>query len=453
MGRFFSDDPRDVDRMLRAIGVSSIHELFEDIPREFRLQRPLEIPGPLAEWELMEHMRSLASRNLSSSGLVWLLGAGCYNHHVFAAVEEITKRAEFLTAYTPYQPEASQGTLQALFEFQTYVARLTGMDVANSSMYDGATALAEATLMAARLLPERKRVVMPTTVHPIYRKVVRTIVAPLGLEIVEPRPDGAWDTNWKDVKALLDQGTCCLVVQNPNFFGTIEDLNSVAEAISEVHRVGGLAIYLVIETTSLGLLRPPGELGADIVVGEGQSLGLPMAFGGPHVGLFATRRRFLRQMPGRVVGQTVDSTGQRGYVLTLATREQHIRREKATSNICTNQALCALAMAAQLALLGPQGLRAIAVKSAQMAREAIKALVGLPGVKVTQKRVYNEFVVWLSADIDELNRRLLERGIVGGLNLGRFCRDWEGNWLLAFTEKNCLEDIKALTEVVRELAG
>jgi len=440
-----------LEKMLDFVGVSSFEELFREIPEQIRLQGDLHLPGPLKEWELTARLGSMASRNLPSSKAAHFLGAGCYDHHVFSATKSLIRRGEFFTAYTPYQPELSQGTLQAMFEFQTYVCRLSGMEVANSSMYDGATAMAEAVLMAQRLRPGRTRVVISGAVHPEYRAVVRAMTDPLGLEILEIEPDLSWQTHWEKLETSLTPNTSCLVVQNPNFFGTIEDQEGLRRAAEAVHKVGGLFILAVVETTALGLLKPPGELGADIFVGEGQPLGLPMSFGGPLLGLMATKEAFLRQMPGRLVGQGHDSTGKRGFVLTLSTREQHIRRERATSNICTNQALCALAMTIQLALLGPGGLREIAVRSKEAASQAMDSLAKIPGLLITQRRVYNEFVVQTPVEPGRLNRELLNKGIVGGLDLGRFNPAWKNNWLLCCTEKSSPENIQKLVAALGEV--
>lgn len=450
MGQFHPEDRETLEGMLRQIGVGSIEDLFEDIPWEVRLKRKLNFPGPMTEWQLMAHLRELSQRNISSIHAPHFIGAGCYDHHVFAVVKALIKRGEFSTPYTPYQPELSQGTLQAMFEFQTFVVRLTGMEVANASMYDGATALAEAVLMAQRLRPDRKKVVLSKGIHPHWLQVVRTIVAPLELQMVEAEVTQTFDTHWEAMESSVDEETICVVVQNPNFFGTIEDLNRLESIQYRIRDSGALLVWAVGETTSLGLLKPPGELGADIVVGEGQPLGLPMSFGGPHLGLLATREKYLRQMPGRLIGQTVDQRGRRGFVLTLATREQHIRRERATSNICTNQALCALAVAIHLSLLGPKGLREIASRSALMARKTMEALKDIPGVEIPQRRVYNEFVVKVPVDPDEINKRLLEKKIVGGLNLGRLEPHLKGNWLLALTERNTEEQIQELSKSVRE---
>ncbi|MEJ5378025.1 MAG: aminomethyl-transferring glycine dehydrogenase subunit GcvPA [bacterium] len=438
-------------RMMDFIGISSLEELFQEIPEQVRLEEELDLPGPMREWELLAHLRSMAGRNISSQDMVNFLGAGCYDHHVFSAVKSLIRRGEFFTAYTPYQPELSQGTLQAMFEFQTYVCRLSGMEVANASMYDGASALAEAVLMAQRLRPGRSRVVISGAVHPEYRAVVRTMTHPLGLQLLEVEPDSSWETCWEKLEDSVTPETSCLVIQNPNFFGTIEDLEGIQRAKRAIERVGGLLIFLVVETTSLGLLRPPGELGADIFVGEGQPLGLPMSFGGPHLGLLATKEIFLRQMPGRLVGQSTDNRGRRGFVLTLATREQHIRRERATSNICTNQSLCALAMTIQLALLGPEGLKEIAVRSSEAARCTMEALEGLGGMVIPQKRIYNEFVVRSAFDPLRLNMELLKRGIMGGVDLGRFSPAWKGNWLLCCTERTSPQDIDKLLGCLRDI--
>ena len=440
-----------LQEMLERIGVASVDELFADIPESVRLREPLHIPGPLTEWELARHVRSLAQKNRSLSQLISFLGAGCYDHHVPAAVNHLLRRSEFSTAYTPYQPEVSQGTLQAIFEYQTYVVRLTGMEVANASMYDGATALAEAVLMAQRVRRGRKQVILSRTVHPEYRHVVRTLIDPLGLDIEEPAATEALEADWASISDVVNNETSCVVIQNPNFFGTIEDLSKLKQLAQKAHEVEALLIVVVVEPLSLGVLVPPGHYGADIVVAEGQSFGISPSFGGPHLGMFATRAAMVRQMPGRLVGQTRDTNGIRGYVLTLATREQHIRRERATSNICTNQSLCALAVAIYLSLLGRCGLQALAAQNLKRAHEAMQALNELPGFQVMQNRCFNEFVVKPPVSPDLLNRKLLGKGILGGLDLSRSDPSWEGLWLLCCTEKTHLGDIERLTRTIQEV--
>ncbi|MBW2121733.1 MAG: aminomethyl-transferring glycine dehydrogenase subunit GcvPA, partial [Deltaproteobacteria bacterium] len=315
--------------MLSTIGVDSVGDLFSDIPRELLLQEPLNIPGPLSEMDLYEHLKGLAGQNTDADEATYFLGAGAYFHWIPSVVSHLAGRSEFYTAYTPYQPEVSQGTLQAIFEFQTYVALLTDMEVANASMYDGASALAEAVLMAMRIKTDRKEILIASTVHPEYREVVKTYLLAQDVRIREIPFTGDFQTDWKTAEEEISKRTCCLVVQNPNFFGVAEDPKALGRIFDRLHDAGGLAIATVVEPISLGILLPPGRYGADIVVGEGQSLGNPVSFGGPFLGIFATRKGFVRKMPGRLVGETTDSRVERGYVLTLATREQHIRREKA----------------------------------------------------------------------------------------------------------------------------
>jgi glycine dehydrogenase subunit 1 len=442
---------RHLEEMLERIGVSSVDELFEDIPESIRLNDPLDIPGPLSEWELVRHIRGLAQKNRSLDHWISLLGAGCYDHHVPAAVNHLLRRSELSTAYTPYQSEVSQGTLQAIFEFQTYVVRLTGMEVANASMYDGATALAEAVLMAQRVRRGRKRIILSKTVHPEYRQVVRSLIHPLGLDVSEPPATEHLEVDWASVLDLLTTETSCIVLQNPNFFGTIEDLDQLKQVAKKAHELEVLFIVVVAEPLSLGLLVPPGQYGADIVVAEGQSFGIPTSFGGPHLGMFATKAALVRQMPGRLVGQTRDTHGTRGFVLTLATREQHIRRERATSNICTNQSLCAVGVAIYLSLLGQCGMQALAALNLHRAHEAIEALDELPGFEVVHRACFNEFVVRTPLSPTILNERLIGKGILGGVDLRRFDPSWENLWLLCCTEKTQSEDIERLAQVIQEV--
>lgn len=442
---------KDLQEMLERIGVSSVDGLFADIPDAVRLRHPLKVPGPLAEWDLHRHLRGLADKNQALSQLITFLGGGCYDHHVPSAVNHLLRRSEFYTAYTPYQPEVSQGTLQAIFEYQTYVVRLTGMEVANASMYDGATALAEAVLMAQRARPGREKVVISKTVHPEYRQVVHTLIRPLDLNIVEPQATETLEADWPKLMNLVDGETSCVVLQNPSFFGTIEDLAAIKRLAQKARKVEALFIVVVVEPISLGVLVPPGYYGADIVVAEGQSLGIAPSFGGPHLGMFATRAALVRQMPGRLVGQTRDRRGKRGYVLTLATREQHIRRERATSNICTNQSLCALTATIYLSLLGRCGIQNLALLNMHRAHQAMEGLDGLTAFKVLQKRCFNEFVVKTPISPTVLNERLLKKGILGGLDLSKFGPSWKGHWLLCCTEKTRAEDVERLLEVIREV--
>jgi glycine dehydrogenase subunit 1 len=447
---YASNRGKQLEEMLREIGVLSVEDLFADIPETLRLKGELDLPGPLPEWELMRALREMSERNTPLGRAVSFLGGGCYDHHIPAAVKHLIGRSEFATAYTPYQPELSQGTLQAIFEFQTSMARLTAMEVANASMYDGASALAEAVLMAQRLRPGRRRVILSGTVHPEYGQVVRTLTRPMGLEIVSPPPSESLESDWERLLQGLNSEASCLVVQNPNFFGTMEDLSALQETARRAHEVEALFIVMVAEPISLGVLLPPGEYGADIVVAEGQSLGIPPSFGGPHLGIFATREELVRQMPGRLVGQTQDRRGNRGFVLTMATREQHIRRERATSNICTNQSLCALAATVYLALLGPRGLQTVAALNLQRTHEAMEAIQEVPGFRVLQGRIFNEFAVRPPVPPAQLNERLLPKGILGGLDLSRFDSAWDGLWLLCCTERTSREDVARLVQALWE---
>ncbi len=416
--------------MLKAIGAGSIEELFADIPERFRIAPGgLNLPAAHSEAAIVRRFRRAAAKNRHAGDMRCFLGAGTYHHFVPAAVDYVISRGEFLTAYTPYQPEISQGTLAALFEFQTMVARLTGMEVANASMYDAATAVAEAALMARRVT-RRERIVLASSVHPVWRRVSERYLAqvPEGVETVEgPR----WRTDADAVAGAVDGRTAGVIVQYPDFYGHVFDLAPIRRACDET---GALMIVCFGDATAFGLIEPPGAFGADIVAGSGQALGIPMSFGGPHIGLFATRERFIRQMPGRVCGQTVDAEGRRGYVLTLSTREQHIRREKATSNICSNQGLMCTAVACHLSLLGDRGLEEVARRSAG----ALARLVaGLPeGVRAAEGPRYNETVVAFpdAASRARFLARAEEAGIFAGIPLDRFVEGEDAALLVATTE-------------------
>ena len=435
----------DADRreMLARIGVTDIRELYEDVPAELILDEDLDVPEALSEWEAVRELNGLADENLS---LVCFAGAGQYDHHVPAAVDHIVRRSEFYTAYTPYQPEVSQGTLQSIYEFQTMICELTGMDVANASMYDGPSAAAEATVMS-RAVTRRGRVLAARTVHPHYRKVTDTYLRGLGsgLELVPEGPDGLVDL--EALGASLDDDTACFLVQSPNFFGCIEDLEPIADA---VHAAGALLV-VVTDPIAQALLRTPGELGADIVVAEGQPFGNAPSFGGPVVGLFAARQKLVRKMPGRIVGATVDMEDRRGYVLTLQTREQQIRREKATSNICTNQGLNALAATVHLSLLGREGLREVAESSVQNAHYAWNKLQDVDGI--TPLFPDTPFAREFAVVTEENSRSILERGfdagILAGVSLSRFeSLEAPDGLLLAFTEKRSRDEIDRLVELL-----
>lgn len=438
----------DADRgeMLSAIGVGSVDELFRDVPCEARLTEALDLPNHASELAVTRAMEDLAARNLNATQAPFFLGAGAYRHHIPASVQHLIQRSEFLTAYTPYQPEISQGTLQYLFEFQTQVAMLTGMDVANASMYDGSTACGEAVLMAGRIT-RRPKAILSGNLHPHYAEVVETMTAFTDGVIVrlDPEPEGC-----KNFADLIDDQTSCVVVQNPDFFGHLSDLRSLAEA---AHEKGALLIAVFTEAVSLGAVRSPGEMGADIVVGEGQSIGNALNFGGPYLGLFACRQRFVRQMPGRLCGETEDADGKRGYVLTLSTREQHIRREKATSNICTNSGLCSLAFSIHLTLLGEAGLRQLAGANHARAVELADRLGEIDGVEVVTPAFFNEFTLRLKRPAQDVCDALVGRGIIGGLPVSRLYggkTDLADLLVVAATETNSDEDIAALAGALAE---
>ncbi|HLB79691.1 MAG TPA: aminomethyl-transferring glycine dehydrogenase subunit GcvPA [Dongiaceae bacterium] len=439
----------DADRraMLARVGAPSIDSLFRDVPEGARLAKPLDLPAHQGELEVERRIAALAAKNLGTGRAPSFLGAGAYRHHLPAAVDHLIQRGEFLTSYTPYQPEVTQGTLQYLFEFQTQVALLTGMDVANASMYDGATATAEAVLMAQRVT-RRGRAVLSGGLHPHYREITKTHARLLGLDIAAAAPDpgGA-----EDLAAMVDADTSCVVVQYPSFFGHVRDLRDLAEAC---RAAGALLVVAVGEIVSLGVLVPPGAMGADIVTAEGQSLGNPLSFGGPYVGLFATRDKYVRQMPGRLAGETVDADGRRGWVLTLSTREQHIRREKATSNICTNSGLCALAFTIHLALLGEAGFARLAALNHATAVRLAERLAELPGVEVVNDSFFNEFTVRLRRPAAAVVDALAARGVLGGVPLSRFYPDdaeLAPLMLVAATETNSDADIDALVGALREV--
>jgi glycine dehydrogenase subunit 1 len=409
--RYLPKSPVERQEMLAGIGAKSIDELFASIPERYRLQEPLKIPGPYSEAEIIQYFKERAAEN--AAGYRSFLGAGVYNHSRSLVTDTIIQRGEFLTSYTPYQAEISQGTLQAIFEFQTLMCQLTGQDVANASMYDGSTAMTEAVLMAERLTG-RRRVLMARSVHPEYREVLKTYAKNSGLRVEEIPFTASGTADVKAFESALQDDVAAVVAQSPNFFGVIESYGPLAEA---AHKVGAMLVVAIAEGVSLGLLRPPAE--ADIVALEAQSFGLPPSYGGPFAGVIAAREKYVRQMPGRLAGQTTDSEGHRGFVLTLATREQHIRRQKATSNICTNQALCALAATVHLTLLGKEGLREMAEQNLSKAQFALAELLKIPGVRRTfEAPFFNEFTVELPRSVKIVNSHLLRDKIVGPLALG-----------------------------------
>ena len=440
------------EEMLRVIGKERIEDLFQDVPVKHRFPK-LNLPPALSELETMEELQDLASANETVRDFISFLGAGAYNHYVPAAVDSILRRGEFLTAYTPYQPEVSQGTLQAIFEYQSLVAALTGMEVCNASHYDGATAVAEAVNMAyANFRGKRNKVVLSPALHPQYRQTVRTYTQDSELRLVgdDVSPAVSIQSNPQVLFPLIDDTTALVIVQYPDFFGRIFDFTALAEV---VHQKGAL-LAVAVNPIALGLLTPPGEFGADIVTGEGQPLGIPLSFGGPYLGLFATRKEYVRKMAGRLAGETVDGKGQKGYVLTLTAREQHIRREKATSNICTNQGLMALASAVYMSLLGKHGLRQVAELCYHKAHYAAQGIASLPGFSLGYKTpFFNEFVVNCPIRSTEINNHLLEHGIMGGYDLSQeFGTDMENALLVAVTEMNSRDDIDDLIGVLSEIA-
>jgi glycine cleavage system P protein (glycine dehydrogenase) subunit 1 len=398
--------------MLRAVGASSIEALFADVPEAARLAGLVDLPLAMGEIEVERRLAAMAAKNTPAGSVPFFLGAGAYRHHVPAAVDHLIQRGEFLTSYTPYQPEISQGTLQYLFEFQTQVALLSGMEVANASLYDGATACAEAVMMANRLTA-RKRAVLSGGLHPHYREVAQTYAHFVGFEIEAATPQPG---SGEDLASLVGPETSCVVVQNPDFWGEVRDYSALARAC---HEKGALLVVVVTEILSLGLLRPPGEMDADILAAEGQSLGNALSYGGPYLGLFASRDRFVRQMPGRLVGETVDVDGRRGWVLTLSTREQHIRRERATSNICTNSGLCALAFTIHLSLLGEEGLTRLARLNHHAAVRLAERLDRLEGVRLATGNFFNEFTLRLSRPAAPVVEALAQQGVLGGVPASR----------------------------------
>jgi glycine dehydrogenase subunit 1 len=449
--RYLPLTPDDRAAMLSVIGASSIDDLFADVPPEARLDGPIAgLPNHASELAVERHMGALARRNRAAGEGPFFLGAGAYRHHVPASVDHLIQRGEFLTAYTPYQPEIAQGTLQMLFEFQSQVARLFGTDVANASMYDGSTACWEAIVMARRIT-RRAKALLSTGLHPHYRSVARTMAKYTGDVLVDGDPALEAGTDWAALADSIDKETSCVVVQYPDILGRIDDMTKLAEACQTA---GALLIAVVTEPVALGLIKSPGEMGADIVVGEGQSLGVGLQFGGPYVGLFACKTKYVRQMPGRLCGETVDAKGKRGFVLTLSTREQHIRREKATSNICTNSGLCALAFSIHMTLLGEAGLRRLAAINHGRAKAAAAELAKVPGVSVLNDSFFNEFTLLLPTAARPVIHELAEKDILGGVSLGRLYPDnggLENGLVVAVTETVTEADISAFAAALKEV--
>jgi glycine dehydrogenase subunit 1 len=443
----------DTDRseMLRVIGASSIDDLFRDVPEELRLKGPIEgLPLHASEMAVERHMTALSRKNMAAGDVPFFLGCGAYRHHVPASVDHIIQRGEFLTSYTPYQPEIAQGTLQMMFEFQTQVARLFGCEVANASMYDGSTAMWEAISMAHRIT-RRKKSVISSGVHPHYVRVAETMAKFTEDALSTTLPELTAEPDTERLIGKIDGETSAVVVQYPDILGRITDLTPIAEA---AHAAGALLIAVVTEPVALGLMKSPGEMGADIVVGEGQSIGVGLQFGGPYVGLFACREKHVRQMPGRLAGETVDAEGKRGFVLTLSTREQHIRREKATSNICTSSVLCALAFTAHLTLLGEKGLRRLASLNHARACETAERLAAIPGVSLVNDGFFNEFTLKLPVEARPAVHAMVEKGVLGGVSLGRLYPGvdaLQNGLVVAVTETVTDEDIAALEAALKEV--
>lgn len=424
---------KDTQDMLNAIGVSSIEDLFKDIKPELR-PKSFNIPEGKSEFEVMQYFKKLSLKN--ASGLINFMGAGFYDHYIPAAVDALCSRSEFYTAYTPYQPECSQGWLQAIFEYQTAICELTGLDIANASLYDGGTALYEAAMMAIRLTG-RNKIIMDSGVNLIYRTMLYTYTSNLSIEFVESSVVHGQSSR-DEIFKCLDDKTAAVIVQNPNFFGAVDDYSDI---IKRAHSKGALVIGSVYPV-SLGMLKTPAEMGIDIATGEGQSMGIPLSFGGPYLGFMAVKKEFVRQMPGRIVGATVDKDGKRGFVLTLQTREQHIRREKATSNICSNEALCALRAVIYLSLIGKTGLKELAELNFNKAEFAKSRLEKIPGVTVKRSSpTFNEFTLLLPKNADDVAHKMIDKGFVCGFPLGRFYKGMDNYLLTAVTEKRTKEEI------------
>jgi glycine dehydrogenase subunit 1 len=441
----------DRQAMLATVGANTVDDLFVDVPIEARLNGPIaDLPKHASEMAVERHFATIAHKNLAASDHPFFLGAGAYKHHVPASVDHLIQRGEFLTAYTPYQPEIAQGTLQMLFEFQTQVARLLGCDVANASMYDGSTACWEAIGMAGRIT-KRKKAVLSPGLHPHYINVAKTMAHFTGDMLDTKLPTLDADIGFAALADSIDAETSCVVVQYPDILGRIGDMSGLAE---RCHAAGALLIAVVTEPVALGAIKSPGEMGADIVVGEGQSIGVGLQFGGPYVGLFACKEKFVRQMPGRLCGETVDAEGKRGFVLTLSTREQHIRREKATSNICTNSGLCALAFSVHMSLLGERGLRDLATLNHAKAVQAAERLTQIPGVSLINDSFFNEFTLKLPSNARDAVHKLAAKEVLGGVSLGRLypgVSALENGLLVAVTEVVSDEDIETFAALLQEV--
>ncbi len=444
---YISLSDKDKKEMMARLGISSVDELFLAIPENIRLKRELSVPSSLTEIELIQRFEKIAQGNRYKDFLSFL-GAGAYPHVIPYAVDYLSSRGEFVSPYTPYQPEVSQGTLQIIFEFQTLICQLTGMDIANASLYDGASGAAEAVLMAHRLKGKPK-VLVSQTLHPQYKKVIRTYVKNLGIEIEEIKYSDSGQVDSEELKEKLDDRTSAVVIQSPNFMGVVEDIEKISEM---THSSDALSIVVVAEAASLGILEAPGDQGADIVTGEGQSFGIPLSFGGPYLGFMSCSEEFIRQFPGRIAGETKDIEGKRGFVLTLSTREQHIRRERATSNICTNQALCALRATIFLETLGKEGLRELGFQNIQKANYAQEKITRIKGIeRKFSGSVFNEFVVSFSGDLSKIEHALRERNILAGISIGEFYPELKNCLLVCVTDIHRKEDIDVLVASLEEV--
>lgn len=445
--RYIPHTDTETEEMLAVAGVDNLDDLFAGIPDALRLKRSLELPPPLSEPELLRHIKKISEKNLPAGLNLSFLGAGSYCHHVPAAVSDLIGRSEWLTPYTPYQPEISQGTLQAIFEYQSMICNLTGMEVTNASHYDGATATAEAALMSISKT-KRSKIVVSSTLHPEYREVIKTVLKPRNNEIQEVPFQQDGRINIAVLQERLDSDTACFIIQSPNFFGIMENLEEISKIVSAS---GALFVVTITDPTCLGIFRGPGEFGADIVTAEGQSFGCGLNFGGPYLGIFASREKYVRQMPGRISGATTDSDGKRGFVLTMSTREQHIRRERATSNICSNEALLALAAGMYLSLLGKNGLKRIAEINIANAEYLKSEITKIPGIELKfNGPTYNEFVVSINTDLESLNRILLSNNIFGGATLECWYPEMENDLLICTTECHNKEDLDKYVSILKK---
>ncbi|UCE37145.1 MAG: aminomethyl-transferring glycine dehydrogenase subunit GcvPA [Thermoplasmata archaeon] len=443
---FVPNTKKEREEMMDFLGISSITELFEDVDAGIRNKDDLKLPEPMSEIEIIDYLGELSSSNHNMQDFACFLGAGAYYHFIPSVVDHLLLRGEFYTSYTPYQAEMSQGMLQSIFEFQSMICELTGMDAANASMYDGASALSEAAILAAKYT-EKKSIMISKAVHPEYRHVLKTYANAFGLKILETEMENGL-SDIKDIKTKLNDSCACVIVQFPNFFGNIEELKEIGDL---AHKNDSIFVTNVVEPISLGLLKPPGAFGADVVVGEAQALGNPLNYGGPHLGFMATKEEFLKKIPGRISGLTLDTSGERGFILTLQTREQHIRRERATSNICTNQALNALAATIYLAVMGKHGLKEAAEICYQRAHYASKKISDVKGFEMRfSVPFFNEFLIECPKSPKEINRTLLSKNILGGFEVGKYYEEMENCMLLCVTEMNTKSQIDELVNAIAE---